>query len=300
MRFAGTCSRYSNNAMPHDTSAAMYQGLVFSSFRWAYHAKVMNTFDSESSSAVCQNAAGGVSGCVATVSGTNVITGTVGTFPSGGSVQVLITGTVPAAATGTLSNQATVSPPSGLTDPTPGNNTSATVTTTLTRTSDLAVDASAPAAVGSSGGLTYTVLVWNNGPSVTSAASVPVTLPAGFTVTGLTNGLPVYCVVVAENAAGLSQPSNERGLVPTAAGQLGGLALWEFAGATGSESNAGPTAAAARLSVSPLTRGPGLQPSTSDWAVNLRANRFASEPPASLGHLYATNLPHSIDRKSTR
>lgn len=137
-------------------------------------------------SAVCQNAAGGVSGCVATVSGTNVITGTVGTFPSGGSVQVLITGTVPAAATGTLSNQATVSPPSGLTDPTPGNNTSATVTTTLTRTSDLAVDASAPAAVGSSGGLTYTVRVWNNGPSVTSAASVPVTLPAGFTVTGLT------------------------------------------------------------------------------------------------------------------
>ncbi|MFM1768200.1 MAG: hypothetical protein RJA22_729 [Verrucomicrobiota bacterium] len=115
-----------------------------------------------------------------------------------------------------------------------------------------------------------------------------------FTLTGLTNGLPIFVVVVAENTAGLSQPSNERGLIPTAAGQGAGLALWEFAGAAGHESNALPHAATARLSVSPLTRGPGLLPSTSEWAVNLRANRFASEPPASLGHLYASNLTHSI------
>ncbi|THF68064.1 hypothetical protein E7T06_18285 [Deinococcus sp. Arct2-2] len=48
---------------------------------------------------------------------------------------------------------------------------------------DLAVDKSAPAAVGAGGALTYTVRVWNNGTSTASAVPVSDALPAGFTVT---------------------------------------------------------------------------------------------------------------------
>src|SRR6185503_9264731 len=45
MRLAGTISRYSKRAMPQLASAAIHQGLADSSFRCAYHAKVMKTFD---------------------------------------------------------------------------------------------------------------------------------------------------------------------------------------------------------------------------------------------------------------
>ena len=52
MRLAGTCSRYSNSAMPQLTSAATIQGFWFRCLRCAYHANVMNTFDSVSSTTV--------------------------------------------------------------------------------------------------------------------------------------------------------------------------------------------------------------------------------------------------------
>src|SRR5580658_462394 len=55
MRFAGTCSRYSNRAMPQLTSAATTHGRVFNSFRCPYQAKVMKTFDRHSSTTVCSN-----------------------------------------------------------------------------------------------------------------------------------------------------------------------------------------------------------------------------------------------------
>lgn len=48
--WAGTCSRYSNSAMPQLTMAATYQGRAASSFRCAYQAKVMNTLLQTSSS----------------------------------------------------------------------------------------------------------------------------------------------------------------------------------------------------------------------------------------------------------
>src|SRR5690348_14359650 len=48
MRLAGTCSRYSNSAIPQLTSAATYHGLPDRLRKCAYHAKVMNTFDAMS------------------------------------------------------------------------------------------------------------------------------------------------------------------------------------------------------------------------------------------------------------
>lgn len=52
------------------------------------------------------------------------------TFPSGGQVTFTISGT--AATSGTLTNTATIAPPNGSTDPNTSNNTSATITTTVT------------------------------------------------------------------------------------------------------------------------------------------------------------------------
>src|SRR6478609_3874365 len=61
MRLAGTCSRYSNSAMPQLASAATIQGRPDRFFRCAYQAKVMNTLD-RTSSAVAARAGGMVMG----------------------------------------------------------------------------------------------------------------------------------------------------------------------------------------------------------------------------------------------
>src|SRR5512146_629372 len=45
MRLAGTCSRYSNKAMPHEARAAMNHGLPARFLRCAYQANVMNTLE---------------------------------------------------------------------------------------------------------------------------------------------------------------------------------------------------------------------------------------------------------------
>ncbi|MCD0175908.1 DUF11 domain-containing protein, partial [Deinococcus sp. 14RED07] len=101
---------------------------------------------------------------------------------TGQTCTVIIQGT--ATTTGTFTNTATVAAPSGITDGTAGNNTSS-VSTTVTPAADLAIDKSGPAAVGSGGAVSYTIRVWNNGPSSVTGASVTDALPAGFTVTGL-------------------------------------------------------------------------------------------------------------------
>ncbi|GHG36451.1 hypothetical protein GCM10017784_33400 [Deinococcus indicus] len=101
---------------------------------------------------------------------------------TGQTCTVIIQGT--ATTTGTFTNTATVAAPSGITDGTAGNNTSS-VSTTVTPAADLVIDKSGPLAVGSGGAVSYTIRVWNNGPSSVTGASVTDALPAGFTVTGL-------------------------------------------------------------------------------------------------------------------
>src|SRR5262245_31732325 len=98
---------------------------------------------------------------------------------SGKSVTITLTGTIDPAATGSLTNTATVSPPPGVTDPDPTDN-SAADTDTLTPRADLAVtktDGQTSAVPGTS--TTYTIVVSNNGPSAVSGASVSDLLPAG-------------------------------------------------------------------------------------------------------------------------
>ncbi|WP_434781523.1 beta strand repeat-containing protein [Deinococcus xinjiangensis] len=127
---------------------------------------VNNTFTGVTAS--CLNPTGGVSGCVATVGSGNNVTGSVGTFPSGGSVQIQITGTIPAGATANLTNTATITVPSGVTEINTGNNTSQTVTTTLNKSAALSVtktDGQTNVIKGQS--LTYIIVVSNDGPSST-------------------------------------------------------------------------------------------------------------------------------------
>src|SRR5262249_56154309 len=96
-------------------------------------------------------------------------------------------------ATGTIPNTAAVAPPSGVSDPTPGNN-SASDTDTLTPQADLAITTTdGVLAVVPGTANTYTIVVSNSGPSAVTGASVFDALPAGvtgatWTETGSTGG----------------------------------------------------------------------------------------------------------------
>ncbi|GAB4184804.1 MAG: hypothetical protein Tsb002_08100 [Wenzhouxiangellaceae bacterium] len=118
----------------------------------------------------------------------------LGDLASGASVSVDVTFDVPAGATGTIDNTATVTSPTP--DPTPGNNTS-TTTTTVNSEADLSItkaDDVDPVIAGNA--LTYTLTVSNAGPSDALNVSVTDTLPAGVTFVSTTgcaedpNGVP--------------------------------------------------------------------------------------------------------------
>lgn len=117
------------------------------------------------------------------------------TLASGTSSNLTITGTVSPTATAALSNTATVSTPTGITDPVPGNNTS-TISTPMSRVLDLGVTkTSNPTTVVAGQALTYTITLTNNGPSGLLAAdivNVTDNLPAGFTPTTYTPANGTY------------------------------------------------------------------------------------------------------------
>jgi uncharacterized repeat protein (TIGR01451 family) len=121
-------------------------------------------------------------GAHCTASGTGGIADSVD-LPAGASVTYTLTATINPAATGTLTNQATVATPAGVIDPTPGNNT-ATDSDTLSRRADLAVTLSDGRTTVSPGDtVTYVLVVTNNGPSNVTGASVTDVRPA--TLTGV-------------------------------------------------------------------------------------------------------------------
>ena len=124
----------------------------------------------------------GAGGGTCTASGSGNINDTVN-LPVGASATYTLTATVSASASGSLSNTATITPPAGLTDPTPGNN-SATDTDTLTPKADLSITKLAnPAGTYLPGqALNYTITVTNNGPSDATGVSVTDTVPASVTV----------------------------------------------------------------------------------------------------------------------
>ena len=123
-------------------------------------------------------ASGGASGF--TASGAGNISDTV-SLPKGSVITYNATGKISPSGTGTLSDTATVTPPSGVTDLTPANNT-ATDSDTITYKADLKVmvaDGKSAAVAGSKN--TYTITVSNLGPSNVSGAQINDSFPSTFT-----------------------------------------------------------------------------------------------------------------------
>ncbi|MGA8810222.1 MAG: hypothetical protein WB973_20315 [Thermoanaerobaculia bacterium] len=104
-------------------------------------------------------------------------------LPSGGSVIYTATCTISSAATGSLSNTATVTAPAGVTDPTPGNNSS-TDTDTLAASADLSITKNDGVTTATAGGsVTYTITASNAGPSNATGSTVADTFPASLSCT---------------------------------------------------------------------------------------------------------------------
>jgi hypothetical protein len=147
----------------------------------------------------------GAGGGTCTASGSGNINDTVN-LPSGGSVAYTVSALINAAATGTMSNTATVAAPGGVTDPAPGNN-AATDTDSLTL-----VSFSGPSATGTgtitatlsgTGACTFTAPQFIGPPP--GAPPIPPVAPPGtilfpqglfdFSVTGCTVGTAVTITI---------------------------------------------------------------------------------------------------------
>jgi uncharacterized repeat protein (TIGR01451 family) len=103
------------------------------------------------------------------------------TMPPGSSITYKATGKLSAAATGTVSDSASVTAPSGISDPNLANN-SATDTDNITLEADLKVtvtDGKTSAVAGSKN--TYTIAVTNAGPSKVSGAVIRDSFSSTFT-----------------------------------------------------------------------------------------------------------------------
>ena len=100
---------------------------------------------------------------------------------SGASVTFTVTAALDAATTGTVTNTAVVSPPGGVTDPNPTNNT-ASDTDTMVLVADLSITKTDGSATVTPGGVvSYTIIASNDGPSDVIGATVADLLPAGVT-----------------------------------------------------------------------------------------------------------------------
>lgn len=146
---------YVTGAVVKDTFPSMFTGVTFSTTE-----------------------AGGATGF--TVTGSGNIKNTV-TMPPGSSITYKATGKLSAAATGTVSDSASVTGPSGISDPNLANN-SATGTDTIIFKADLKVtlaDGKTFALPGSKN--TYAIVVTNAGPSKVSGAVIRDTFPSIFT-----------------------------------------------------------------------------------------------------------------------
>lgn len=129
--------------------------------------------------------------CATPTVSANVVSGTLPTLPSGASAVITITGKAPAVAS-TLSNTASVTPPTGSNDTNSGNNTSAPVTTTVAApVADLSASISGPASAVAGGTVSYAVTATNAGPNAALDAALTLPTPSGLvfvSATGVCSG----------------------------------------------------------------------------------------------------------------
>ena len=115
------------------------------------------------------------------VGSTGTITCTIATLPAGVSATFSIVLHVSAAATGTITNTATVS--AATADPVSANN-GASTTATVSSVADLGIAKTASTPIA--GSVTFTIVVTNSGPAVGQNVVVTDVLPAGTTFTSVT------------------------------------------------------------------------------------------------------------------
>ena len=118
------------------------------------------------------------------------------------SLYIASTGTVPAATTGDLTNTATVTPPVGVNDPTPGNNTDTAINNPVQQ-ADISLsktlETPAPYTVGQT--LTYTLEVHNAGPSTATQVRISDT-PTNLTIQTVSGACTALPCTLASLAAG--------------------------------------------------------------------------------------------------
>ncbi|MBO9732900.1 MAG: DUF11 domain-containing protein [Chitinophaga sp.] len=126
---------------------------------------------------------GNASAGTAVVNGNNItLTGDI-VAGIGNSIIVKIDGTVNPAATGTITNTATVAPPADVKEMNPANNTSS-ISTIISTNLGLQVSKSGPASVNILDQITYTIVLTNSGVSDASEVTVTDVVPAD--ITGVT------------------------------------------------------------------------------------------------------------------
>ncbi|MCP4388028.1 MAG: DUF11 domain-containing protein, partial [Gammaproteobacteria bacterium] len=141
---------------------------------------VMDTFPASLSCSYTSAADGSATGN--TASGVGNLAETL-SMPPGSSVTYTVSCNIDPAATGTLSNTATIT--ASVTDPTPGNNANSDTDTALTPQADLSIskDDGVTTAVPGQTTLSYTIVAANAGPSSDPSVSVTDTFPADLTCT---------------------------------------------------------------------------------------------------------------------
>lgn len=102
-------------------------------------------------------------------------------LPAGGKVTLTVTGTVAAGSTGTIGNIATITAPSGVTDRTTSNNTSTTVTTTISAPNIAISKTNSLGNLGRGQAINYSIVASNPGAGVITNALVTDTIPSSIT-----------------------------------------------------------------------------------------------------------------------
>jgi uncharacterized repeat protein (TIGR01451 family) len=107
-------------------------------------------------------------------------------LPVGSSITYTVSGTVSPSATGTLSNTATVTPPAGVVDSVPANNSDTEVTTINALNNLVVTKTDSPDPVRVANNITYTITLTNAGPSNALAVSLTDVVPARTTFVSFT------------------------------------------------------------------------------------------------------------------
>lgn len=153
-------------------------------------------------------ATNGTGTTVSAAAGTGNNIALTGNIPAGvtNSITIVVTGKLdPATMLGQISNTATATPATGTTDPTPA---SSTVTSTISRQTDLVIVKSGPANKGAGQAISYQLLVTNNGPSDVTGAIIKDIVPAQITgvtyTTSVTGSAQVTTAVLTGNTLNIT------------------------------------------------------------------------------------------------